>query len=142
MGDRAQSVRIRQRDLLEDRRVSPEGFKGRLIMLKPKPAQDEKGRFISGNSGGGRPKGSRNQLGEAFIADLYEHWQIHGIAAIRTVCDKHPVEYLKVIVSILPKDVNMNVSPFEHMTDEELNATIERLLADFEEREGLEPMEH
>ena len=50
-------------------------LKGRLIMAKPKPAQDEKGRFVPGNNGGaGRPKGSRNLLGEAFIADLYEHW--------------------------------------------------------------------
>jgi hypothetical protein len=122
--------------------LSPEGVKGRLIMSKPKPEQDEKGRFISGNSGGGRPKGSRNQLGEAFIADLYEHWQIHGMAAIRTVCDKHPADYLKIIASILPKDVNMNVSPFEHMTDAELNASIRRLLADAVEREGLEPTEH
>jgi hypothetical protein len=109
-------------------------------MAKPKPEQDEKGRFLPGNNGGsGRPKGSRNQLGEAFIAELYEHWQIHGIAAIKKVCDKHPVEYLKVIASILPKDVNINVSPFEHMTDAELDASIKRLLAD---REGSEPTEH
>jgi hypothetical protein len=41
-------------------------------MAKPKPEQDEKGRFVPGNSGnGGRPKGSRNRLGEAFVAGLY-----------------------------------------------------------------------
>jgi hypothetical protein len=44
-------------------------------MLKPKPEQDEKGRFVPGNNGGGgRPIGSRNQLGEAFIVDLYADW--------------------------------------------------------------------
>jgi hypothetical protein len=30
-------------------------------------ARDDKGRFLSGNRGGGRPKGSRNKLTETFI---------------------------------------------------------------------------
>jgi len=46
---------------------------------------------------------------------------------------KNPADYLKVVASILPRDVNMNVSPVEQMTDEELNATIERLLAERED---------
>jgi hypothetical protein len=143
MGDRAQSVGVRQRDLLVDRRVSPEEFRGRLIMAKPKPAQDEKiGRFITGNSGGDRPHGSRAKLGEAFVADLYADWQKHGPVTITKVRKTRPADYLKVIASILPKDANMNVSPFEHMTDAELEASIERLLADVAEREGSEPTEH
>ena len=47
-----------------------------------------------------------------------------------------------VLNDIFPKDVNMNVSPFEHMTDDELEASIKRLLADVAEREGSEPTEH
>jgi hypothetical protein len=117
-----------------------------LIMLKPKPEQDEKGRFIPGNNGGsGRPKGSRARLGEAFIDDLYAHWQIHGVEAIKKMYAKNPVDYVKVIASILPRDLNAKVSPVESMTDEELNATIERLLAELgysAEREGSEPTEH
>ena len=35
--------------------------------------------FKRGNPG--RPKGSRNKLGEAFIADLYAHWQENGVPA-------------------------------------------------------------
>jgi hypothetical protein len=59
--------------------------------------------------------------------------------AIEKMYANNPADYVKVIASILPKDVNMNVSPFEHMTDAELNASIRRLLA---EREGSEPTEH
>jgi hypothetical protein len=104
-------------------------------MEKPKPEQDEKtGRFIPGNNGGGgRPKGSRNLLGEAFIEDLYEHLQKNGVAAIEKVFADHPVDYVKVIASILPKDLNVKVSPFENMTNEELEANIERLLAERED---------
>jgi len=71
---------------------------------KPKPEQDKKGRFVSGNSGGGRPKGSRNLLGEAFIADLYADWGKHGLATVQEVREKSPVDYLKVVASLLPRD--------------------------------------
>ena len=37
--------------------------------------RDRNGRFLTGNSGGGRPKGSRNKLGEKFIEDAYEEWK-------------------------------------------------------------------
>jgi hypothetical protein len=101
--------------------------------LKPKPKQDGKtGRFVAGNGGGGRAKGSRNLLGEAFLGELYAHWQDHGKDAIETLYEKHPVEYVKVIASILPKDLNVKVSAVESMTDDELDASIERLLADRE----------
>jgi hypothetical protein len=33
---------------------------------------------LAGNNGGGRQKGSRNKLGEAFIADVYAKWQARG----------------------------------------------------------------
>jgi hypothetical protein len=102
-------------------------------MLKPKPKQDEKtGRFVAGNGGGGRAKGSRNLLGEAFIDDLYADWQKHGVATIEKVRAARPADYLKVVASILPRDLNVKVSAVENMTDEELNATIELLLADRE----------
>jgi hypothetical protein len=99
-------------------------------MLKPKPEQDEKGRFISGTSGGGRPRGSRNLLGEAFVADLYADWQKHGPVTITKVRKTRPSDYLRLIASILPKDVNVNVTAAESMSDDELSATIKRLLAE------------
>jgi hypothetical protein len=36
------------------------------------------GRFLTGNSGGGRQRGSRNKLSEQFIADVYAQWQESG----------------------------------------------------------------
>lgn len=89
---------------------------------KPQPKQDEKtGRFIAGNGGnGGRPKGSRNKLGEAFLNDLYANWQQHGVETIETVREDNPEVYLKVVASILPKDLNVNINPLEEAKDEEL----------------------
>ena len=70
-----------------------------------KPAQDDKGRFISGNIGGGRPKGARAKLGEAFIKALFEDFNENGVDAIQQVRDEKPDQYLKVIASLMPKEI-------------------------------------
>jgi hypothetical protein len=49
----------------------------------------------SGNSAG-RPKGSRNKLGEQFLTDLYADWVENGVAAIKKVRETRPEIYLKV----------------------------------------------
>jgi hypothetical protein len=68
------------------------------------------GRFLSGNSGGGRPKGSRNKLGEAFIADLRDAWERDGPDVIARVARDDPAALLKVIASLMPRDFNVNAS--------------------------------
>jgi hypothetical protein len=90
-----------------------------------KPEKDERtGRFLTGNIGGGRPKGARSKLGEAFIDALHEDFNEHGQAAIVQVRTEKPDQYLKVIASILPRDLNVNINPNDEMTDEQL---IERI---------------
>ena len=95
---------------------------------KPKPKRDLKtGQFVVGHRGnGGRPKGSRNKLGEDFIQALHDDFTEHGVAAIATVRDTRPDQYMKVIASLLPKDVNLNVNQMDELTDEQL---IERIRA-------------
>jgi hypothetical protein len=88
---------------------------------KPSPERNDKGQFILGGIGiGGRPKGARNKLGEAFIEDMLADWEANGPAAIREVRETKPDQYLKVIATILPKDLNVNINSTEHLTDEQL----------------------
>jgi hypothetical protein len=74
--------------------------------------------FKPGNPG--RPKGSRNKLGEAFIEDLHIAWEKHGMAAIEATIKNHPAQFLKVIAQVLPKDMNLHVNPYDQMTDEQI----------------------
>lgn len=88
--------------------------------------RDKKGRFVSGNKEGGRPKGSRNKLGEAFLDKLYEDFQEHGVEAIQEVRTTKPDAYLKVIAQVLPKQIDANLKPSDELTDlsESIHATV------------------
>jgi hypothetical protein len=68
------------------------------------PERNDKGQFVLGHNGGpGRPKGSRNQLGEALLADLYADWLQHGAEVIRQVRESRPADYLKIVAMIVSK---------------------------------------
>jgi hypothetical protein len=72
---------------------TPGPFSNRLVRTS---------RFLLGNCGnGGKKKGARNRLSEAFFADLYEDWKSHGIQAIEEVRERRPWEYLKICAMIV-----------------------------------------
>ena len=96
------------------------------------------GTFAPGNSINprGRPRGSRNKLGAAFFDDLYCEWLQHGSEVIARVREEQPAVFLKVVASTLPRDLNVNVDPYEHVTDEELTQMILRLKDEIIRQEG------
>lgn len=89
-----------------------------------KPIPPVEHQFKAGNPG--RPKGARNKLGEQFIEALQADFQEFGKDAVVKVRTEKPDQYLKVIASLMPKDLNINVNQYDGMTDDEL---IERLRA-------------
>lgn len=68
----------------------------------------------------GRPKGSRNKLGEAFVQDMLADWQKNGVAVIEAVRVDKPDVYLKVVAGILPKELNLRVGEFDDLSDDDL----------------------
>jgi hypothetical protein len=68
------------------------------------------GRFVPGNKGnGGRPKGSRNKLGEAFLEDLRDA----GANTARKPCERvrDPSPALSVrSAGLLPKSIDLNMA--------------------------------
>ena len=73
----------------------------------------------SGNLAG-RPRGSRNKLSEDFVAALYDDFQDHGSAAIAACRAEKPDVYVRVIASLLPKDMTIKVQQLDELTDDQL----------------------
>lgn len=96
---------------------------------KQTPPQLRSYLFKPGQSGNpsGRPKGSRNALSEAFIAALHADFAEHGVNVIEKVRDEKPADYLKMIASILPKDINLNAPGLEDMDDDEILEALEQV---------------
>ena len=85
---------------LTDGKSAPKKHRG---LCKPwKPGE-------SGNPAG-RPKGSRNKLGEEFITELCHDWCQHGAAALKKVRENRPEVYVKVVASLLPREVEARVT--------------------------------
>jgi len=66
-------------------------------------------------------------LSERFLEALKKDFEQHGVAVIQKVREEKPDQYLKVVASLVPKDINVAVDPFEDMSDEELVASIKML---------------
>ncbi len=60
--------------------------------------------FKEGNPGnGGRPKGSRNKLSEAFLKALADDFVKHGEDVIEKLRESQPAQYCNVIAKLMPK---------------------------------------
>ena len=93
--------------------------------------RDDTGRFLTGSNGGpGRPKGSRNRLSEAFIAALCDDFDQHGAAAIERTRVEDPVAYVRVLASILPRQIRVE-DELREMSDEDLARRIEQFAGEF-----------
>lgn len=82
--------------------------------------------FQPGHSGNprGRPKGSRNKLGEDFLTDLLEVWGARGKECIEATATNHPEKLVSIVAGILPKELNVKTNPLEQMSDEDLERAI------------------
>lgn len=60
--------------------------------------------FQPGNPG--RPPGSRNKLKEDFFKALADTFREHGRAAMEQMIENEPAAYIKVIASLMPKQLS------------------------------------
>jgi Family of unknown function (DUF5681) len=74
----------------------------------------------------GRPKGSRNKLSEEFFRDLYDAWQAFGKPALETMAMLYPVEFVRLVASLIPKEPEATITPvaMERMSNAQLDALI------------------
>ena len=87
--------------------------------------RNDKGQFGPGN--GGRKKGARNRLHADFIVACEEHWHEVGSKALDIVFKELPKEYLKIMVSLFPREVVLEDGRLESMSDDELNGYLDEI---------------
>ena len=108
-------------------------------VLKPRPTKTNLGRGYASSEhwfkpghGAGRPKGSRNKLGERFICALHDDFAVHGVGVIKRLREEEPGVYVRVIAALLPKQVEVDATAVSTLSDEDvvrLVAGIDRWLA-------------
>jgi len=102
----------------------PDGPKRRDHLFKP------------GQSGNprGRPRGARVRLSEAFFRDFLADWEEHGQEALARFREERPHDYVRVMAGLVPKHLNMDMetNELEALSDEELAAQFNALLAELE----------
>ena len=98
-------------------------------MTKPKGKQfgpDNPGKpFAIGNTPPGRMKGSRNKLSADFVDALRVTFEQYGIEAMRIAVVEEPVQFLKIIASVLPKEIQIDDNSLKDIPNDQLDAFIE-----------------
>jgi hypothetical protein len=78
--------------------------------------------FKPGNTG--RPPGTRTKLGLLFVNALCEDFERHGAEALRRVREEDPATYMRVVASILPRELEIK-RPLAELSDDELTRAID-----------------
>jgi hypothetical protein len=47
---------------------------------------------------------------ESFIADLHTVWEKHGLAALEKCAVEEPGQFIRVLATLMPKNVNLSVA--------------------------------
>jgi hypothetical protein len=59
---------------------------------------------------GGRPRGPRNRLSKAFVDALAKDFAEHGDAAVKILRVESPIDYCRLIGSLVPKELDLEVT--------------------------------
>ena len=103
----------------------------------PPPRATSSGPIVRSSTG--RPRGAKNRLHRPFVEAPHEDFREHGADAIRVCRIEDPTAYLKVIASILPRELVVE-SAAADLSDEELEAMIANLKAQMLEAAREQPL--
>ena len=79
------------------------------------------GRFLTGNTASpGRPIGTRRELAREFLEDMRKIWAEKGADVLARVVEEDPATFLRSMVAIMPKELDVNVTHYDEMSDDQL----------------------
>jgi hypothetical protein len=82
-----------------------------------------------GPSAKARPKRAKKTLGDDFLEAVRADFKAHGAGVIAEVRADKPDQYLKIVLSVLPKDLNVTINQLDALSDDEIRSRIRALEA-------------
>lgn len=76
-----------------------------------------------------RPKRAKKTLGDGFLEAIRADFRAHGAGVIAEVRTEKPDQYLKIVLSVLPKDLGANINTLDGLSDDEIRQRIRGLEA-------------
>ena len=74
---------------------------------------------------GGRRRGARHRISTALLEAIARDFEEHGEETVRITRVEKPVEYLRIVASLLPRELEITVGPLQEISDQELELLIE-----------------
>ncbi|MFD2052822.1 hypothetical protein ACFSQT_06775 [Mesorhizobium calcicola] len=75
------------------------------------------------------PKRAKKTLGDDFLAAVRADFRAHGAGVIAEVRADKPDQYLKIVLSVLPKDLHVSINHLDGLSDDEIRSRIRGLEA-------------
>lgn len=88
------------------------------------------------------PKRTKKTLGDDFLDAVRADFRAHGAGVIAAVRADKPDQYLKIVQSVLPKDLHVSLDHLETLSDDEIRRRIrglEAVLGPFGDQPGGAP---
>ena len=76
-----------------------------------------------------RPKRAKKTLGDDFLAAVRADFRAYGAGVIAEVRADKPDQYLKIVLSVLPRDFNATINQLDGLSDDEIRSRIRALEA-------------
>ena len=76
-----------------------------------------------------RAKRTKKTLGDDFLAAVRADFRTHGAGVIAEVRADKPDQYLKIVLSVLPRDFDVAINQLDALSDEEIRSRIRSLEA-------------
>ncbi|WP_292509278.1 hypothetical protein [Mesorhizobium sp.] len=81
----------------------------------------------------GRPRRAKKTLADGFLEAIRADFRAHGAGVIAEVRTEKPDQYLKIVLSVLPKDLprdlHVNIKSLDALSDDEIRQRIRGLEA-------------
>jgi len=78
---------------------------------------------------GGRARGAKNRLSHAFLTALAQDFEQHGVEALKIARIEKPVEYIRIVAGLMPRELEIMDNRLADLSDEELENFIVKLRA-------------